>query len=144
MVRIDEYEPFAIWQNEKAQYVIDKEGHQIIAIKDAEEFLDLLILSGKEANLNVRYLSDILAIDPKIGKNIYSATWIGLRRWDIGFKNNLLVKLPETDADKSWKKVVKIYNMSGSLIDLKVIDLRVSDKIYLEYNDESVKYLNSI
>jgi len=142
MVRIEEYQPFAIWQNEKAQYVIDKDGHQIIAIKDVGEFPDLLILSGDKANLNVRSLFDILALDPKISQNVYSATWIGLRRWNIGFKNNLLVELPDEDAGKAWKKLIKIYNMSGSLIDLKVIDLRIQDKVYLEYEDESVKYLN--
>lgn len=144
IIKIEEYQPFAIWQDRDKTYVIDKDGHQIISIKDIYEYPDLLILAGKNANIKVRELFDILAIDQKVGRNIYSATWIGLRRWDIGFKNNLLVKLPEENAPQAWKKLIKIYNMPGSLIDLKLIDFRIDDKVYLEYNDESVKYLNSL
>lgn len=140
-VKIEEYKPFAIWNINQKHYVIDKEGKKIIAIDDIEEFPNLIILSGQKANVNVKSLLDVLIKDLEVGDNIYSATWVGSRRWDVRFNNNLLVKFPESNLSNAWQKLVQIYNMPGSLIDLKVIDLRLDDKVFLEYNNNSVKYL---
>ncbi len=141
VVKIEEHKPFAIWQDQQKKYVINKDGQKIIEIGDIEEFPDLLILSGKQANINTQSLFNMLVTDIDVGNNIYSATWVGLRRWDIRFNNNVLVKFPESNLDRAWKRLVEIYNMPGSMIDLKIIDLRVENKIYLEYNDNSLKYI---
>lgn len=144
VVRIEEYEPFAIWQDEDKKFVIDKSGKEIIKVEDTTQFPNLLILSGKKANLNAESLFNILVIDLEISKNIYSATWVGFRRWDIRFNNDLLVKLPENSIEAAWKNLVKIYNMPGSLLNLRAIDLRVNNKIYLEYDDHSVEEIKSL
>ncbi len=144
IIKIQEYEPFAIWQNANKKYIIDKNGKIVTQVSDVAQFSDLLILSGKKANLNANSLFNILAADLDISQNIYSATWVGSRRWNMMFNNDLLVKFPEEDMQKAWKILVKIYNTPGSLIDLKAIDLRISNKIYLEYDDNSIKDLKSL
>lgn len=145
VVKIEEYEPFAIWQDDKKHYIIDKNGEIITNLNEEDEqFSNLLILSGKKANLSAKSLFNIMVTDLEISKNIYSATWVGFRRWDIRFNNDLLVKLPENNIEKAWKNLVKIYNMPGSLINLKTIDLRVEDKVFLEYDDESIKEFKSL
>ncbi len=141
---IEEHEPFAIWQDNNIKYIIDKEGNIIIEIKDENSFSDLLILSGANANIRAKSLFNILVSDLAISQDIYSATLIGLRRWDIRFNNGLLVKLPELNIEKSWKDMIRIYNEPGSLIDLKSIDLRIDGKIYLQYSDKIIKDLESL
>ncbi|MBU6140074.1 MAG: cell division protein FtsQ/DivIB [Proteobacteria bacterium] len=142
-ITVTEFVPFAIWQNDGKKYLIDRDGN-IIPFEDLEEFRDMIILSGKGANTNVRSIFNIFAIDPNLSKNVFSATWVGDRRWDIHFENGLLIKLPESGISEAWQRLIKINNMPGSLLGLKVIDLRVPDKIYLEYNDSVIKELKNL
>ena len=153
-IRIKEYEPFAVWQDEERQYVVSKDS-KIIAVDDIEQFNNLVILTGKNAPKNVGSLFDILSIDKEISKNIYSATWIGDRRWDIRFVNGLLVKLPSIGGDNMkdvGNNLMKIYNLSGSssgslpssLVGLKTIDLRIANKIYLEYDQGSIEEIKNL
>lgn len=142
-ITVSEFVPFAIWHSEDQKYLIDRDGN-VVPYEDSEEFSSMMILSGKGANTNVRSLFNILVIDPDLSKNVYSATWVGNRRWDIRFDSGLLVKLPEKSIAEAWQKLIKINNLPGSLNGLKIIDLRVSDKIYLEYDDSIIKELKSI
>jgi len=141
-ITIIEYEPFAIWQNNGQKYVIDKDGNKV-RINDDSEFDNLIILSGKDANLNAKSLFNVLAANPEFSAKVYSATWIGERRWDIRFENGLLVKLPSHNIIKSWQHLIKIYNTPGSLVNLKVIDLRINDKVYLQYDDNIIKEIKN-
>ncbi len=144
-IHIKEHQPFAIWEDGQ-KYIISKTG-KIIAVDNLESFDNLIILTGNNAYKNVKSLFNILAIDPEVSKNIYSATWVGGRRWDVRFENGLLVKLPSSNSDNdmsyAWGSLIKIYNMPGSLIGLKAVDLRIAKKIYLEYDEGTTKELKS-
>ncbi|MBU6338888.1 MAG: cell division protein FtsQ/DivIB [Rickettsiales bacterium] len=142
-ITVTEYEPFAIWEHEGNKYVTDKDGN-IVLVDDVTEFENLVIISGDEANLHVNSLFNIFAIDPKLSSEVYSATWLGGRRWDIRLNSGLLIKLPESDIGDAWNKLIKIYNMQGSLNSLKVIDLRIDGNIYLEYGDSVIKEIQSL
>ncbi len=142
-IAVTEYEPFAIWQDEGQKYVTDKDGN-IVLVDDIEEFKHLIILSGKDANIHANSLFNIFAIDPELSKEIYSATWLGGRRWDIRLDNGLLIKLPEDNISEAWHSLIKIYSMPGSINDLKIIDLRIAGKVYLEYGDFVIKELKSL
>ncbi len=142
-VSVIEYEPFAIWESEGRKYLTDKDGN-LLPYEDSEEFKNMVILSGYNANLNTRSLFNIFAVDAEFGKNIYSATWISDRRWDIRLENGIIIKLPEKDISEAWNNLIKIYNMSGSVIGLQVIDLRIPQKVYLEYNDSVIKELKNL
>ena len=133
-VNIVEYVPFAIWRDHGNHYVVDSNG-QIIAIDSDTDYDHLIVLSGNNAYSQVKSLFNIMAINPEISSRIYSATWVGNRRWDLRFDNSLLIKMPSSQITNSWKKLVKLYNTNGSFYNLKTIDLRIKDKIYLEYNN---------
>jgi len=138
-ITIIEFEPFAIWQNDGQKYVIDKDGNKVRISNDNNEFEHLVILSGNGANLNLKSLFNIFVVNPEFSTKIYSATWIGNRRWDIRFDNGLLVKLSANDLQEAWQNLIKIYNMQGSLTNLQMIDLRIEKKIYLKYSDSEIK-----
>ncbi|MES2677730.1 MAG: cell division protein FtsQ/DivIB [Pseudomonadota bacterium] len=144
-IHIKEHQPFAIWEDSQ-KYIVSKTG-KIIAVDNLEDFGSLIILTGNNAYKNVKSLFNILAIDPEVSKNIYSATWVGGRRWDVRFENGLLVKLPSSNSDNdmsyAWDSLIKIYNMPGALLGLKAVDLRIAKKIYLEYDDRTTKELKS-
>ncbi len=140
---ISEYIPIAIWQNDGEKYLTDKEGN-LIPFEDLEEFKHMVILSGKNANFNAKSLINIFAADPDLSAQVYSATWVSNRRWDIRFESGLLIKLPEKNISNAWNSLIKIYNMPGSILGLKIIDLRIADKVYLEYDDSVIKELKSL
>ncbi len=140
---ISEYVPIAIWQNDGEKYLTDKEGN-LVPFEDLEEFQNMVILSGKNANFNAKSLINIFAANPDLSAQAYSATWVSNRRWDIRFENGLLIKLPEKNISNAWNSLVKIYNMPGSILGLKIIDLRIADKVYLEYDDSVIKELKSL
>jgi cell division protein FtsQ len=142
-ITIVEYEPFAIWQSSDKKYIIDRDGNTI-PFEDLEEVEKMVILSGNGANIHARSLFNIFAIDSTLSQNVYSATWVGNRRWNIRFENGLLIKLPENDIAQGWQNLIKIYEMPGSIIGLKVIDLRIKDKIYLEYENSVMKEIQKI
>ena len=143
-ISITEYEPFAIWQNDGKKFITDKKGNLIPIDNNTDEFRHMVILSGKGANLHAQSLFNIFTIDPNLSANVYSATWIGDRRWDIRLENGLLIKLPENNISNAWRRLIKIYNMPGSIMGLKILDLRISDKIYLEYEDSVIKELKTL
>ena len=142
-ISVTEYEPFAIWQNEGKKYFTDKEGN-LVPFVEMEEFKHMVILSGKGANTHAKSLFNIFATDPNLSANVYSATWVSNRRWDIRFDNGLLIKLPENNISEAWQRLMKIYNMQGSIVGLKILDLRILDKTYLEYEDAVIKELKSL
>lgn len=144
-ISITEYEPFAIWNNEDKKYIIDKDGNAVPYdenIVEADEFENMIILSGRGANSNAKALFNIFAINPQLSEKIYSATWVGDRRWNIRFDNGLLVKLPEDEINFAWQQLIKLYHQ-GKINEFRVIDLRISDKIYIEYNNSTIKELKS-
>lgn len=133
-VEITEYIPFAIWESNNNTYIVDSNGSRI-KIDNSEDYDSLIVLSGPDAYTHVKSLFNIMAINPDISSKIYSATWVGNRRWNLRLDNSLLVKLPANNINKSWNKLVELYQTKGSFYNLEVIDLRVENKIYLEYKD---------
>jgi cell division protein FtsQ len=142
-ISVTEYKPFAIWQNNGKKYIIDKDGNTV-PFEESPEFETMVILSGNDANIHAHSLFNIFTVDPNLNASVYSATWVGSRRWDIRFENGLLVKLPERNISKAWQRLIKIYNMPGSISGLRLIDLRLDDRTYLEYEDAVIKELKSL
>lgn len=142
-IQVTEYQPFAIWRDGEQDFLTDKDGN-LLPFENTDEFKNMVILSGKYANSNARSLFNIFTIDPQLSQHVYSATWVSNRRWDVRFTNGLLVKLPEKDIASAWKSLIKIYNTPGSIIGLKVIDLRIEGKIYLEYSDSVIKEMHQL
>ena len=60
----------------------------------------------------------------------------------------LLAFLKEPEPPKglkdAWNKLIKIYNMPGSLSGLEEIDLRIGGKIYLRYDKENYKEIQNL
>jgi len=148
-IKISEYQPFAIYIKEGKKYLINKEGKIISQynqeeFKTHQEFNDLIKLNGVGANLHAKSLFNILSTDKNIASQVYFASYIGQRRWDLLTFDNILIKLPSQNIEKAWEELAKIYQMPGSFIDLKIIDLRVIGKIYLSYDSKTAKELNDL
>jgi len=146
-IEIEEYQPFAIWLSEDKKFIIDKDGNQIPFLdeyEESQEFKNMIILSGKGANQNAKSLFNILAINSQISQEIYSANWVGNRRWDIRFYDGLIVKLPEIEISRAWQDLIKFYEVFKSDKAIKSIDLRISGKIYIQYFNKKSNEIKSL
>ena len=80
---------------------------------------------GENAPQNAAELFHILVGEPEMFKRIESAGLIAGRRWDIIFKNDLRVKLPEQDVAFAVSRLAKAQKEDLILDkDLTGIDLR--------------------
>lgn len=131
IVTIVEYEPFAIWRDGNNSYIIDRDGNKIPE-KNLDEFKNLIVLFGKNANLHAKSLLNIMTIDSSLSANIDSASWVSDRRWNIKLNNGTLIKLPASNLNQAWQRLVQLYRDRGISSDLDLIDLRVEGKMYIE------------
>lgn len=130
-IAIIERQPIAIWQHQNILYLIDNEGNAILE-KNLKPFIDLIIVVGEDAPLQVMPLLNILKEDQQLFSLINAAIRVGERRWNIRFKDGLEVKLSEEDPAKDWNYIIKLYrNKNLFAPEIKVIDLRVSDRLYI-------------
>jgi len=142
-IDIEEHIPFALWQNKEQLHLINENG-EIIEINKQEikAFYNLIIILGPNSRQHTKSLFNILLVNPKISSQVKTASWISNRRWDLKFENNLIVKLPEKNVMKAWLKLIKLFKINGLTIDLKKIDLRIEDRIFLEYKEKTLKNIN--
>lgn len=133
IINIDEYVPFAIWKDDSNLYLIDENG-KIIVIdeKEKREYLDLIIVAGKGSKENIYSLFNLLSSNSFLFSRIKSALRIGERRWNLELDNGIIIKMPESNELEAWDKLNKILSIQGSEINLKTIDLRNKDKVFLE------------
>lgn len=131
-ISIKERVPLALGQKNRKLYIIDDEG-VIINEKELASHLSLPIIIGDGAEIYANPLMKVLKEDSNLFKRISSVIRVSERRWNVRFDNKLEVKLPEENMESAWKKVIKLYkNNELFLPDVKSLDLRVANKIYVE------------
>ncbi len=136
-IEIEEYLPFAILNYDNSLHLIDENGIIIqISEKEKRAYYNLLIVAGEGSKENIYSLFNLLSSNPNLFSRIKSALRISERRWNLILDNGILIKMPEKNVIDAWSKLDKILSIRGSEIDLKVIDLRNDDKIFLEERDK--------
>lgn len=137
-VRIVEREPVALWQHQGSISLIDELGTVMTGI-DITPYHNLPLIVGDGAPEHVMELMNILASAPGLEKEFSSAIRVADRRWNIRLNNDVEVKLPEADAPAALARLVKI-NQEEELLkrDIKVIDLRVPDRVFIKLSPELI------
>ena len=143
-INVVEYQPVALWFDGAEKFLVDKDGNIIISlnkITDSEKvnYENMLVFSGLGANKNIKSFFNIISINQNISSLIYSAHWVGERRWDIRLLDGTLIKMPENNIYNAWQNLAKIYNSNPEAKNLKTIDLRIENKIYLEYQNKKTE-----
>lgn len=148
IININEYNPFALLTNDNKNYKLVDESGIIIETNqnDISMFGYLLKITGDNIkDYEMNNLFNIMSIHGEITKNINSITRIGNRRWNIVFTNNIIVKMPEYDEYMldTLNILDNIIKIDGIMSNLKEIDMRNKDKIYLKYSKDFSKNINT-
>ncbi len=141
LINMIEYIPFAIYiDNDNNVKLIDEQGN-FINIKEDEIklFNKLLIILGEPTKDDVYNIYNMLSIYNNITNKIFKIVRINNRRWNLILKNNIIVKLPEEDENMLlvWKTLDDLLSLKNFEENLLYIDLRVQNKVYLQYTDNN-------
>ena len=127
---IEEKQPISFWIKEDKKYLIDNEG-QILEIKTTF-YNNLPIVRGEDANVKASRIIEKINIFPRIKANLSYLEFESKYRWNLYFKENIVVKLPYKDIEKALNFLSNfLMNKDSKLNKFKVIDMRVNGRVFL-------------
>ena len=133
VVDIVERKPHAALRKANRLVLIDAQGRELEPIKAADA-KGMLIVSGPGAGQQVAGLTHLLDAAPALKPQVREAEWIGNRRWNLTFKTDQVLALPEGDKPAAGA-LVSFARLDGTnrLLGGKVVafDMRANDRIYL-------------
>ncbi|TRD10702.1 FtsQ-type POTRA domain-containing protein [Erythrobacter insulae] len=132
-IDIVERKPHAVLEKPDRLVLIDAAGHELAPIS-SEKAKDMLRISGPGSAKQVGNLDRLLAAAPALQPQVSGAEWVGNRRWNVTFKTDQVLALPEGDDDAA-SALVKFARMDGQnrLLGGKVtsFDMRDPPRVYM-------------
>lgn len=132
VVKLEEREPIARWQNQDKTIVIDSDGLELTEAR-AEEFTNLPLVVGNAAPEQTKPLLQLLRDHPVVARVLKAAVRVGERRWNFYLHPNLLIRLPEREPEKALTKLTQLIQ-EQKILDRNVVavDLRFPDRMVIE------------
>jgi cell division protein FtsQ len=131
VVVLTERRPFAIWQFQDKDVLIDRDG-QPVSDEELSKYHHLPLIVGPGAPSAARVLLDALTERPVIQDRVFAAMRIGERRWNLRMKNHADILLPEDHEIEALDRLLLLQRDTG-LLDrpMQTIDMRLPDKLVL-------------
>ena len=111
IVDVVERQPVAVWQHDGKLSLVDASGIELGMVAP-NAIPDLPLVVGPDANKRTAALAKLMDAAPALKPLLRGATWVGNRRWDLGFRSGELLMLPEGDADAA-AALVNFARMDG-------------------------------
>ena len=142
-VSIIENKPIGIWQNTLGNNILTKEGVLISNYKTDVLEMGLPIIKSEKINQDIFEILKILKTNKQMADDIWSLSYINMRRLDLHFKQGLTVRMPSENFTKAWHLVTKL-NQKYNILNLGLteIDLRNSKQILGKINFDKTYFVN--
>lgn len=138
-IDIVEREPHAVLARPDRLMLIDRSGVELAPIAEAKA-KGMLRISGSGAAMQVAQLEQLLAAAPALQPQVKAAEWVGNRRWNLVFRSDQLLALPEGEVEAATA-LVQFARLDGQnrLIGGKVaaFDMRTPPRIYMRVPGQS-------
>ena len=132
-IDIVERVPHAVLQRPDRLVLVDVEGNELEPI-NRTDIGDRLVISGPGAVRQVKQLDNLLEASPAISPQVRAAEWVGNRRWNLTFKSNQVLALPQGE-DEAAIALVSFARLDGQnrLIggEVTTFDMRAPPRIYM-------------
>ena len=132
-IDIVERVPNAVLQRPDHLVLVDVEGNELEPI-NRTDIGDRLVISGPGAVRQVKQLDNLLEAAPAISPQVRAAEWVGNRRWNLTFKSNQVLALPQGE-DEAATALVSFARLDGQnrLIggEVTTFDMRAPPRIYM-------------
>ncbi|MER9146013.1 cell division protein FtsQ/DivIB [Mesorhizobium sp. M0871] len=136
-VRVEEREPFALWQQGAELSVVERSGAVIAPFSGGKQaLLPLIIGTGAPAKAP-DFVAKINKF-PELAARVKGYIRIGERRWDLKLENGITIKLPEDGEDQAIADLVRMDHDNGLLTrDIAAVDMRISDRLVVQLTPEA-------
>ena len=137
MVRLEERNALALWQNQGRFHLIDENG-DVIPVTSVKPYGQLLVVVGEDAPSHASALIQVLGTQSSLMRRVRAAVRVGGRRWNLRLDNDIDVRLPEADPVAAWARLAE-YDRTNSILgrDISVLDLRLPDRLIVRRNTEA-------
>lgn len=133
VIDIVERSPHAVLRKPGRFVLIDESGHALEPIS-AGNAKPYLLIEGPGAQRQVTALTELLEAAPALKPQVTGAEWVGNRRWDLRFKTDQVLALPQ-GKDEAVKALMSFARLDGvnRLLGGKVasFDMRAPERIYM-------------
>ena len=137
VVNIEEHKEFAIFNENKKNFLISDEGKIIYEIKDPKAY-KLIHLKGELAIENINQIKNFLINHDELKEHISKIIVFPSNRWDV-IAHNILFKLPSQNKKEAINQIKRFYNLKN----LEMVDLRFFEKkIFLKMNRKEIALKN--
>ncbi len=131
-IGLEEKTPLALWQKDGVLELLDENG-QAITRDNLGRFKNLVIVMGEGAPAHAPELIENLNAEPQILSRLKAAKWIGGRRWDLVFRDDIAAKLPEGEIGLALRNLAQAVEKDGLLEkDILSIDLREEGRMIVQ------------
>ncbi|MFC7049036.1 cell division protein FtsQ/DivIB [Emcibacter nanhaiensis] len=138
-VRIEEYDPAALWQVDGHLWLVTRDGKRITDQK-LGLFPALPMVVGQGADSALPGYLELVAAWPEIFAGVESAVRVGDRRWDLLLKRGITVRLPEKNVTQALEKFAALTRDEKILEkDILAVDLRLEDKTFIRLTPGEAK-----
>ncbi|MHA6334363.1 cell division protein FtsQ/DivIB [Qipengyuania sp. CAU 1752] len=133
VIDIVERQPHAVLAKPGRLVLIDPEGVELEPITQANA-KGMLRVSGPGAARQVADLRQLLDTAPALKEQVTAAEWIGNRRWNLTFRTDQVLALPQGDEEAATA-LINFARLDGQnrLLGGKVatFDMRVPERVYM-------------
>ena len=139
---IIENNPYAILRDKEKYYLLDIDGTIITEKNKDYELENFIIISGDESPLALKGLIKELNIHfHELISQLSKLDFVEKRRWNLTLKNNLLIKLPDSEVDNALKNLKNLFIeervLQSNIIE---IDLRIEGRASLRVDEGKINY----
>ncbi len=140
-IEIEERTPYALWQQDKRYFLVDRDGKPIIEVPEVDANAQSLpMIVGNDAPRNASALFAALETNPELAARVRAAVRVGERRWNLyfdSFETGIAVRLPEDGLKAAWTRLGLLEKDHQILErDLEFIDLRLEDRLIVRVHKD--------
>jgi cell division protein FtsQ len=138
-ITITERLAFALWQKDGRVSVIAADGTVLEPFIE-DRYLGLPLVVGGGAELQAKQFLAIVDRYPDIRSALKASILVAGRRWDLLLANGISVRLPETDVDDAFARLVQLDHDKKLLSrDITAVDLRLPDRVTVSLSDAAAQ-----
>lgn len=131
-VSIRERTAMAIWQRNGQFVLVDPHG-EVIGAQGLERYTHLKVIIGDFAPEHAPALLTMLTTAPDLMQRVRAGIWVANRRWNLQLDDGIDIRLPETDPQAAWSRLVTLDRDSKLLSrDITAVDLRIRDRLIVQ------------
>lgn len=139
-ITIHEEVPEFLWINNKGTFVVLKSG-KTISDFNSEDFQGMVQIVADNLSKKLFELWELVSLNETLFPLLEQITSINQIRFNLLLRNGTVVKLPIENYYEAIGFLVKCLQQPGLFYRLKCIDLRLPDRVFLEYDRQTINLI---